>query len=665
MEQRVENQQKWSSPATTGNWLAQRLREGDASLAVTVDYRPDGNLLMLFRSRTRSVPLFLAVGRQLPVGTQTRFGTLATPSDVPRDVAAAFIQRTVKALDKLFPNQLPTWLISRAESSAEIHWNAYILRTLCGDLLAPGATRWADLRFLTSSFVAREGLRLSLGPQPAFDLCLAPTRSSPSGFKVGEYGPLTLTVPQEEFLREPLVRYIGFVLALSVPRQGELVVPPPGPEPVLPSPGNPAPEAPPPQAWWTQMGSQPFLVDKIADDPEVLRSLYGSGSDVLTICNMDRECPSYLGLLAGHWETGDVNLWGIHPSTEFLESLRTTDLGDQEILALGGESITLNLIKQAIQDPRPRLLVLFNSCLGHLMGDDVRRCLADIPGPPISCLVFDVCLDDTDNYRLLWDGLLELFADPNAPKKPGSVNLVGYGPANSRPMTELRGLLARVGLSDVRCILPTLNLDEVQQFLGAEHTFVYPSEFVASAFQLARRFCPEPCRTIPAPWGFQGTLRWLASLQTSDSAMSEDDLQKLAQSFLPPDWESLRARASAYSICFAATSEVLSDEAGLVRHGIPLKPFLEELGFGFETLLVSHAEPLGLTRKLATSNATLVYSEHALEDRALAAGKVPFSFKDLEMGFEGAVRTLRRLLRLAEVPFYRRFSEYGSEANEK
>jgi len=154
------------------------------------------------------------------------------------------------------------------------------------------------------------------------------------------------------------------------------------------------------------------------------------------------------------------------------------------------------------------------------------------------------------------------------------------------------------------------------------------------------------------------------------------------------EWDALCREAAAYSIATAVEEEYL--EASAKRdffYGFNPYRFYADLGFSQELILIDgrgrqtgalsageESQKLGLIdcpdsaaitfyrtdlpglgRALKNASAQLLYSDIPGDQRAARAGKIAFSVAELEMGPEGAFRTLRRLLRYCRTPFYRRY----------
>ncbi|HCC47501.1 MAG TPA: hypothetical protein DEQ38_05205 [Elusimicrobia bacterium] len=183
----------------------------------------------------------------------------------------------------------------------------------------------------------------------------------------------------------------------------------------------------------------------------------------------------------------------------------------------------------------------------------------------------------------------------------------------------------------------------------------------------------------PAPFGFGGTKSWFKALfkalgrvvPPSARPRSAQVKQRLE----------LAAQAGRFSAGFVTGS---SEIEGLSEH-IPCLRQMAEAGFGLR-LLVHLEKPGGkaaavkaaallfgrlgagsfktayfstqeeLEELLATPAAMrLVYSDIRRDPRVLAAGKTPFSARLFEPGYDGALESARRLLRLCDWDFSRRY----------
>ncbi|MDQ7772535.1 MAG: AAA family ATPase [Elusimicrobiales bacterium] len=243
-----------------------------------------------------------------------------------------------------------------------------------------------------------------------------------------------------------------------------------------------------------------------------------------------------------------------------------------------------------------------------------------------------------------------------AARRPkADVNIAGGGAA---PAPLLR-LLDRLGVS----VVPA----------GADFY-----EAAASArLQVLERPDPALCPALdraglkwtvpPAPYGFAGTSAWAADIlkglgRPGRAAPSPAEKKAAA---------ALRAAAAGTGACFICEAEQVEGLLSGAAFGGPRLPAaLEEAGFGVSVFVrgegplpprsrerswrvvrfSSDGELSGLLKK--TGGLRLVYSDIEMDRRVLEAGKIPFSLSVLLPGYEGALETCRRLLRLARWDYH-------------
>jgi len=163
-------------------------------------------------------------------------------------------------------------------------------------------------------------------------------------------------------------------------------------------------------------------------------------------------------------------------------------------------------------------------------------------------------------------------------------------------------------------------------------------------------------------------------------------------------WDELCGRARTQSVGFVMLStqvhSLLEDQH---MHGFNLAGFLAEAGFRQKVIyfdppevrqhskrvdpLTFHARLCALTggapvemevigrrsdlpRALVGGGLDLVYSEIRNDPRLQAAGIAQFNMEDLEVGFQGTLATLDRLVRRAGVPFRRKWRGYLANVGE-
>jgi hypothetical protein len=182
-----------------------------------------------------------------------------------------------------------------------------------------------------------------------------------------------------------------------------------------------------------------------------------------------------------------------------------------------------------------------------------------------------------------------------------------------------------------------------------------------------------------APFGLDGTSRWLRAI--GEALGRSDAIEQVLVAeldALAPAWRELSTRAARYRVGFVVDQPNWRAALAPTRSiGVPMLPMLREMGFGVDVLVHSPAEKpvkpedLGpgirvrgfrscaeLEAGLRESEAVLWYSEMLYERRLTRTGNNPFSLRQFRMGLHGALASLRELVRLAELPFYRRYSRY-------
>jgi hypothetical protein len=184
----------------------------------------------------------------------------------------------------------------------------------------------------------------------------------------------------------------------------------------------------------------------------------------------------------------------------------------------------------------------------------------------------------------------------------------------------------------------------------------------------------------PSPFGIEGTRRWLGeiarSLQVGERF--EEVWRERAAPFITA-FEILRQRAAGYRLGFiVAEGEQNQRLASQRLMGVPMRELIAEMGFSTEWLVFRPAEngtgaapapdgdagvryfatPSELERCLRESEAAAFYSEIFFDRRLTRTGHGIFSMSEIEMGVQGAVRSLERLLGRCATPFYRRYARY-------
>ena len=355
-----------------------------------------------------------------------------------------------------------------------------------------------------------------------------------------------------------------------------------------------------------------------------------------------------------------------------------TNLKDLDVIHGGGKKLD-EAIGEAVKNAagRAEAIIVHSTCIPTVIGDDaeavVKRWQARTKIPIVymnhaesSCQELDVCL-------LLFKRMQKDPSFAKVPRRPRSVNLVGFpsGPG----LKELVRLLEAIGLSVNACVMPALSLAVARRYLAAEVQVLFPNAAYAATYK--EIFEPMPIRTLrpDAPYGFDGTKKWLASLAGEFGLTSKvRAVHTKAAKAVSAAWEKGRREAAGHGLAFVVDAHHvgrLTDPSQ--TWAIPVLRFLREMGFGVEILcygrprkqashFTSFRTPEELSALLTAGRFEAVYSEYAYDSRLSRAGKAQFSLEGFEMGLAGAARTLEGLNGICRWPFQRRYARYMGDA---
>jgi len=324
--------------------------------------------------------------------------------------------------------------------------------------------------------------------------------------------------------------------------------------------------------------------------------------------------------------------------------------------------------------------VVYNHfCTSIVMGEDsgsITRRIEAASGLKAVCWSHG----DRDQLNNFGEHFKELFAKRgffDATPDPLSVNLFHF-PTDYRD-AELVPLLSEMGVTVNTRLFPDVDFPSMEKIpLAAAHVFCAATSYQSKLPELLAGGA-RPVLTTRAPYGLEDTgecLRAIAKAAGREKAFESVWKEKLGA--LKPAWEELTARAKSYRLAFVV-SETTLPRLWALRHGqgAPMMRMIEEMGFGVDILyydphndgpempedsrcarLTTFRTPDDLTKALREGEFRAVYSDIFFDWRVSAAGKARFSSKDFEMGLEGAVRSLRRLLAVCRLPFYHRYGSH-------
>lgn len=445
-----------------------------------------------------------------------------------------------------------------------------------------------------------------------------------------------------------------------------------------------------------ELGCQ-FFVDERGHESFDCHHVYtGTPGPVIGLYHCERDCGNY-----GIYEpvpTLHLNpsYFRHRPRPEDGERFWISELLESDAV-MGAEEKLRAEIQAAASREGVRMVIVGGTCHTRVMGENVEAVTREEVGcrDGVAIVYHDMArLDSADHFRSnrsVWRNILVARADPDVPRRPDQVNLVGYGATGARPVREVKDLLARMGIAVGACLLPELDWEEAPRFCAASLNVVSPWYDVAQTFVDIGEWCGTPAVSPPLPLGRRGTREWLAFVAVRLFGRAPDAIPDLEGDLLRR-WEEVRRRAASLPAGFVVmatqTHSVLDPSRS---HGFDFPAFLADAGFpvhvlywdpprarehrsrvapaDFEARLRERTGDAGVVVRafedardlaglLRDSGLRLVCSEIRFDPRLRAAGVAQFNVEDVEIGLLGGLRTAERLARRAADPFRRTYREY-------
>lgn len=357
-----------------------------------------------------------------------------------------------------------------------------------------------------------------------------------------------------------------------------------------------------------------------------------------------------------------------------------TDIQDRDVIKGADKLLDQALETLADHPDKPDMVFIQAGCLPDVTGDDLEASVArtsdrlrlpvvvvGIQNDPISTAMSKL-MEGSDIAQ-------------DRPLDPGSIALLGVPDFVGRH--SLGELLERAGIRVLTSVLPNLDRHGLDLLARAEVLVGYPwDRHRETSRRLAERMAPARAILPGAPFGVDGTCVWLRAI--GEAVGRSEAVEKALDAELrevAPQWRALRARAQRYRVGFIIEQSnwraVLNPNRSL---GVPMLAMLREMGFGIDVLVYagtgaaerdevqagvrvrSFRSCAELDARLGETEVVAWYSEMLYDRRLTRNGKNPFSLRQFRMGLRGALESLRELVRLAELPFYRRYSRYLGRA---
>jgi len=358
-----------------------------------------------------------------------------------------------------------------------------------------------------------------------------------------------------------------------------------------------------------------------------------------------------------------------------------THLEEMDVV-LGAEKKLSSVISNAIRElGSQKLLVFNNTCVPVVSGEDVpsivaaagERCPVPLlyEGPENSISI--------NPYHDFFIGIKDKIGFMERETIPLSVNLIGF--PDNKGREEIISILNAMGVIVNMVFLPNINSGIFEHYRAAALTVFNPDD--AYRLMYEQIFGDVPIKTIkpPAPYGMRRTREWFGAV-AGELGIQGDKLKtiKSAEDNVLEEWNDMAEQARKFTLGFVLPG----NHSGIFSRpeltgGTPLLEAVQEMGFGTQFLNYCAAEtelslsgrislkreigafstPAELEKLMAESQAQCFYSDYYFDERLVKAGKSQFSLQQFEMGFAGAVRSIRRIVDACSVPFFKRYMKYA------
>ncbi len=341
----------------------------------------------------------------------------------------------------------------------------------------------------------------------------------------------------------------------------------------------------------------------------------------------------------------------------------------------------------ALTEVEPRPLLLCNTCVPSVTGEDVEGIANEAAEGPTK-RVHVMGPGPEAVVRLLRRVLTKRFGPGSAQGPAGPARRVSLvGVPDDAEAAELRALLSELGLEVTSVVVPDLDWGRLDALRDAGTHVYVAHRWWQPLFAALQAVVPGRHVVLPAPYGPAGTRAWLSAVAEA-VGVDVDPVQVADRAWgaRRADWEAATTRVRGHTVAFVVdvkTVACLADPAE--AWGVPLVDVCCEAGFdveiwrhadvpaaGLDPLLArlagsptagrvdirDFADQADLDRSLAASSARAVLSQYRLDRRLTVAGKNRIALAGFEMGFDGAVRTVRRLDGLCERAFFPLFGRY-------
>ncbi|MBN1899512.1 MAG: hypothetical protein JW827_12110, partial [Spirochaetes bacterium] len=414
------------------------------------------------------------------------------------------------------------------------------------------------------------------------------------------------------------------------------------------------------------------------------------------IFNTYNKYPFFLEKIQQHFETNGKDKR--QRDRLFRNTMLTNSLIEfkEEEVIFGSDPKVFQIMEEIIKiiEKKDISLAIVDTCINRIIGSDLTSFITKLRQRNKSLKIIyegqHNSPSEKDDIRkefgnLIWDILKSRRMKKTDPR---AINLIGF--EEDRATGEIINLLDQYLKIRVNTILfPKVDLITLPDFFKARLQVVNCFKIYHDSYNriIAEKIRNLNALVLPSPYGIRQTAEWLRSIGKyfGISLEKSREWKKYWRSKIR-EWNRLKQQAEKFRLGIIISGDdvdSLIDPSELL-YGIPFLKFLGEMGFGLDILINTrenfdiHKQSIleilkdrkhrvqllnndeKLEEWIDKGNSDCIYSDFRSDMRILLHGRNSFSLFLFEKGIEGALRTLKELLRLCKMSFYKKYQKYNS-----
>ena len=358
----------------------------------------------------------------------------------------------------------------------------------------------------------------------------------------------------------------------------------------------------------------------------------------------------------------------------------STDLRERDIII--GHNKLKDALDYAVDNIKDKNIFLSNTCTPVVIGEDVESLVEKARRKNRRILYLTVT---PQSMETVLKDLFKRCGSGKSYKNEKQINLVGY--EYDYYLTKLISMVNRLGIKVNSVVIPNISDKELRRYRRGGFDIIKPNALWNHLYNQLISASSHKYKAIEAPYGFEGTKNWILQISSLLGIdISEKEIYKNIDSSLLGEYRELKERMKGINVAFVIRkneSSYITDSAKL--WGIPVLRFLMEMNSGLRIYIKAKSREEAVNcseqilkelkdysnfeiryfdsfemmmRILTQSDAQLIFTNHTNDWRVSSCGKNPISLTDFEIGFYGAIHTMRNLLHLADNMFFRKYHRF-------